>query len=162
MSCLDRASSTQVINSAKGQDTRKTLLGTLARSAHYLSKLHCVAMRQKDMAGAKGYVEFEIGKNAVRDHQEVDEAEVMKKLNRNLLPLFFLTTVLCYVDRTNLAFAALQLNKSLGFTEKVYGLGSGIFFIGYSLFQVCLSLHSLHFGNQHLCCSLPHAPCPPL
>lgn len=69
----------------------------------------------------------------------------MKKLNRNLLPLFFLTTMLCYIDRTNLAFAALQLNKSLGFTEKVYGLGSGIFFIGYSLFQVLLlSLQAIH------------------
>ncbi len=93
-------------------------------------------MRQKEMTGVVSKAELKSGKGS-RDHEDVVETEVMKKLNRNLLPLFFLTTVLCYVDRTNLAFAALQLNKDLGFTEKVYGLGSGIFFIGYSLFQVC-------------------------
>ncbi len=104
------------------------------------------------MAGPKDMAVIESGRT-LRDHHEVDEAEVMKKLNRNLLPLFFLTTVLCYVDRTNLAFAALQLNKSLGFTEKVYGLGSGIFFIGYSLFQVCLSMQcSIPLVQTYRCC----------
>ena len=95
-------------------------------------------MRQKEMTDIVAKADMKCEKGS-RDHEDVVEAEVMKKLNRNLLPLFFLTTVLCYVDRTNLAFAALQLNKDLGFTEKVYGLGSGIFFIGYSLFQVCYS-----------------------
>ena len=66
----------------------------------------------------------------------VDEAAVLRKLNRHIVTKFFLMTVLCYIDRTNLAFAALQLNKSLGFTERVYGLGSGVFFVGYALFQV--------------------------
>ncbi|BDA42609.1 Putative tartrate transporter [Coccomyxa sp. Obi] len=92
-------------------------------------------MRQKEMTDVVAKADLK-GEKGSRDHEDVVEAEVIKKLNRNLLPLFFLTTVLCYVDRTNLAFAALQLNKDLGFTEKVYGLGSGIFFIGYSLFQV--------------------------
>lgn len=95
-------------------------------------------MRQKDMTDIAVKADLKGGKGS-RDHEDVVEAEITKKLNRNLLPLFFFTTVLCYVDRTNLAFAALQLNKDLGFTEKVYGLGSGIFFIGYSLFQVCYS-----------------------
>ena len=38
--------------------------------------------------------------------------------------------------RTNLAFAALQLNQQLGFTDYIYGLGSSVFFISYSLCQV--------------------------
>ena len=54
--------------------------------------------------------------------------------------LFFVLTVLCYVDRTNLAFAALQLNRDLHFSHRVYGLGSGLFFfIGYVTFQVHIS-----------------------
>lgn len=69
-------------------------------------------------------------------HHAVDEAVVLRKLNRHILIKFFIMTVLCYIDRTNLAFAALQLNRSLGFTEKVYGMGSGVFFLGYSMFQV--------------------------
>ena len=66
----------------------------------------------------------------------VDEAAVLKKLNRHIVIKFFIMTILCYIDRTNLAYAALQLNESLGFTEKVYGLGSGVFFASYALFQV--------------------------
>lgn len=49
---------------------------------------------------------------------------------------FCLTRYYLHADRTNLAFAALQLNKSLGFSEKLYGLGSSIFFIGYSALQI--------------------------
>ncbi len=60
---------------------------------------------------------------------------MLRKLNRHILTKFFAMTVLCYIDRTNLAFAALPLNRSLGFSEYVYGVGSGIFFVGYSLFM---------------------------
>lgn len=72
----------------------------------------------------------------------MDEAAVLRKLNRHILVKFFAMTVLCYIDRTNLAFAALQLNRSLGFTEYVYGVGSGIFFVGYSLFMVRWHTHT--------------------
>lgn len=60
---------------------------------------------------------------------------MLRKLNRHILTKFFAMTVLCYIDRTNLAFAALPLNRSLGFSEFVYGAGSGIFFVGYSAFM---------------------------
>ncbi|KAL6757387.1 major facilitator superfamily domain-containing protein [Haematococcus lacustris] len=64
------------------------------------------------------------------------DAAVFSKLNWRLLPLFWLTVILSYVDRTNLAFASIQLNKDLGFTPAVYGLGSGLFFATYALLQV--------------------------
>ena len=47
-------------------------------------------------------------------------------------------------DRTNLAFAALQLNKSLGFSESVYGTGSSVFFLGYSALQIPSNVRSFH------------------
>ena len=67
---------------------------------------------------------------------EVNEHVVTRKLNMHILTKFFIMTIMCYLDRTNLAFAALQLNKSLGFSEHVYGVGSSVFFIGYALCQV--------------------------
>jgi ACS family tartrate transporter-like MFS transporter len=52
------------------------------------------------------------------------------------LPFVFLMYVICYLDRANLSFANLRMSADLGFSDAVYGLGSGIFFIGYVLFEV--------------------------
>jgi D-galactonate transporter len=53
-----------------------------------------------------------------------------------LIPFLFILYVVAYLDRINVSFAALQMNKELGFSEAVYGWGFGIFFIGYFLFEV--------------------------
>ena len=83
-------------------------------------------------------------------HQEqlsgVDQKVLLSKLNSHLLWKFFALTVLCYVDRTNLAFAAIQLNKSLGFTEHIYGVGASIFFVGYSVCQIPSNLILVRVG----------------
>jgi sugar phosphate permease len=48
----------------------------------------------------------------------------------------FIASVIAYLDRVNLAYAALTMNKDLGFRDSVYGMGAGIFFAGYVLFEV--------------------------
>src|SRR6058998_7859 len=48
----------------------------------------------------------------------------------------FLLYVVSYLDRINVGFAALQLNKALNFDPAVFGLGAGLFFIGYFIFEV--------------------------
>jgi MFS transporter, ACS family, tartrate transporter len=53
-----------------------------------------------------------------------------------LIPFMTLLYLLSFVDRTNAGFAALTMNKDLGFSPTVFGFGAGIFFIGYALFQV--------------------------
>jgi MFS transporter, ACS family, tartrate transporter len=58
-----------------------------------------------------------------------------KRLLRVLLPLF-IGSVIAYLDRVNLAYAALTMNKDLGFSASVFGLGAGIFFAGYVLFEI--------------------------
>lgn len=58
------------------------------------------------------------------------------KLRRRLLPLLFLGALICYVDRTNISFAALQMNRELWLTHRQYGMAAGLFFITYSLFAV--------------------------
>ncbi|CAL5219790.1 g1695 [Coccomyxa viridis] len=83
-----------------------------------------------------------------KPYKEQDESVILRKLNRHLLPPLVLITLLNYIDRSNLAFAALQLNQSLGFTEKVYGIGSSIFFIGYALFQVPSNIVMIRLGPR--------------
>ena len=60
----------------------------------------------------------------------------MRKVSRRLLPLLFLLYIASYLDRTNVGIAALQMNKAIGLSAAAYGLGAGIFFIGYALFEV--------------------------
>src|SRR5438128_4259369 len=64
------------------------------------------------------------------------EAAVIAKLTRRLLPFLFLLYIVAYLDRINVGFAALQMQKQLRFNDAVYGLGAGMFFAGYFLFQV--------------------------
>jgi D-galactonate transporter len=59
-----------------------------------------------------------------------------KRVTWRLLPFLFLCYVVAYLDRVNVGFAKLQMMQDLGFSETVYGVGAGIFFIGYFLFEV--------------------------
>jgi len=64
------------------------------------------------------------------------EEATYRKVTWRLLPLLFLCYVLAYLDRVNVGFAKLQMQKDLGFSDTVYGIGAGVFFIGYFLFEV--------------------------
>jgi sugar phosphate permease len=66
----------------------------------------------------------------------VDESTVYAKVAWRLIPFLFLCYVAAYLDRVNVGFAKLQMLSDLKFSETVYGLGAGIFFIGYFLFEV--------------------------
>lgn len=52
-----------------------------------------------------------------------------------LLPLF-IGSIIAYLDRVNIAYAALTMNKDLGFSAEIFGMGAGIFFFGYILFEI--------------------------
>lgn len=64
------------------------------------------------------------------------EAKTYAKVTARLLPFLFLCYVAAYLDRVNVGFAKLQMLNDLQFSETVYGLGAGIFFIGYFFFEV--------------------------
>lgn len=64
------------------------------------------------------------------------EAIVVQTLTWRIVPFLFLLYIVAYLDRINLGFAALQMQRQLGFNDAVYGLGAGIFFAGYFFFQV--------------------------
>ena len=61
---------------------------------------------------------------------------VYRKVGWRLIPLLFVCYIVAYLDRVNVGFAKLQMQGDLQFSEAVYGLGAGIFFIGYFLFEV--------------------------
>ena len=60
----------------------------------------------------------------------------LPKVRRRLIPFLFLLYIVAYLDRINVSFAALQMNEDLGFTAAIYGLGAGIFFVSYVLFEI--------------------------
>jgi ACS family tartrate transporter-like MFS transporter len=64
------------------------------------------------------------------------EQRTIAKVSWRLLPLIVVIYFVAYMDRTNVSFAALSMNKDLGFSAYVYGWGAGIFFLGYFLFEV--------------------------
>ena len=64
------------------------------------------------------------------------ERSTMRKVYWRLLPLTILVYFLCYLDRINVGFAALTMNKDLGLDAATYGMAAGAFFWGYFLFEV--------------------------
>ncbi len=64
------------------------------------------------------------------------EQTAVRKVYWRLLPLAILTYLLCYLDRINVGFAALTMNKDLGLDAATYGMAAGAFFWGYFLFEV--------------------------
>lgn len=64
------------------------------------------------------------------------ETRLYRKVAWRLLPLLLICYLVAYLDRINVGFAKLQMQDALGFGDAVYGLGAGIFFLGYFLFEV--------------------------
>jgi MFS transporter, ACS family, tartrate transporter len=64
------------------------------------------------------------------------ERQTMKKIYLRLLPFCFVLYFICYLDRVNIGFAALTMNKDIGLSAYVFGLGAGAFFWGYFLLEV--------------------------
>jgi MFS transporter, ACS family, tartrate transporter len=60
----------------------------------------------------------------------------VRKITLRLIPFLFILYVVAWLDRVNVGFAALQMNSDLRFSSAVFGFGSGVFFLGYCLFEV--------------------------
>jgi ACS family tartrate transporter-like MFS transporter len=72
----------------------------------------------------------------------------LRKAGLRLLPVIGLGYGLAYMDRINISFASLQMNRDLHFSASVYGFGAGLFFIGYALCEVPSNLMLLRFGAK--------------
>ena len=82
------------------------------------------------------------------DADDVREQRLLGIVRWRLLPFMFVLYIVSYIDRVNVGFASLQMNRDLGLSGSVYGLGAGIFFIGYFLFEVPSNLLLERFGAR--------------
>jgi ACS family tartrate transporter-like MFS transporter len=73
---------------------------------------------------------------AIAESTQTIERRTIAKVSWRLLPLVALAYCIAYIDRSNISFAALTMNKDLGFSAYIYGWGAGIFFFGYFLFEI--------------------------
>ncbi len=76
------------------------------------------------------------------------EAATMRRVSWRLMPFLLAAYLLCYIDRVNVGFASLQMNQAVGIDPKTYGLGAGIFFIGYFILEVPSNLALERFGAR--------------
>src|ERR1700744_1335484 len=77
------------------------------------------------------------------------EAALYRKVAFRLIPILFLGYFVAYLDRVNVGFAKLQMLNDLNLSEAVYGVGAGIFFIGYFVFQVPSNLILQKVGARY-------------
>ena len=61
---------------------------------------------------------------------------VFSKISWRILPILLIAYMIAYLDRVNIGYAQLQMKQTLPFGDAVYGIGAGIFFLGYFLFEV--------------------------
>lgn len=78
----------------------------------------------------------------------VFENAVYSKVTRRLIPFLIFCYFFAYLDRVNVGFAKLHMQDALNFSDTVYGLGAGIFFIGYFLFELPSNLLMQRFGPR--------------
>jgi MFS family permease len=95
---------------------------------------------------------MEVVKQACADGLSADDNALLRKAyasaQRRILPILFGLWMLAWVGRSNVAFAKLQMVVDLRFSETVYGLGAGLFFVGYVLFGVPTTMLQKKFGAR--------------
>ena len=77
------------------------------------------------------------------------EAALYAKVTRRIIPFLFLCYVFAYVDRVNVGFAKLQMQQDLGISDSVYGIGAGMFFLGYFFFEIPCNIALQKIGAKY-------------
>ena len=80
--------------------------------------------------------------------------QIFTKVARRLIPFMVALYTVSFLDRVNVGFAALTMNKDLGFTPEIYGWGAGIFFFGYFLFEIPSNVILTHVGARRWICRI--------
>ncbi len=78
----------------------------------------------------------------------VDEQSLHRKTMRRILPFLFVCYVVSYLDRVNVGFAALTMNAHIGLTATAFGIGAGLFFLGYFLAEIPSNLIMMRVGAR--------------
>ncbi len=81
-------------------------------------------------------------------HVVVNENDLVKKITHHIVPLVMVLYTVAYVDRSVIGFAKLEMGADVGLSDTAYGLGAGLFFLGYFLFEVPSSWVMPKFGPR--------------
>lgn len=92
---------------------------------------------------ARGYIEGDREMNSGRA-----AASAKRKAYTHIILPAFIGGLIAYIDRVNISFAALTMNHDLGFTAQIFGMGAGIFFFGYFLFEVPGALVAAKYSTR--------------
>src|SRR4051795_12569061 len=76
------------------------------------------------------------------------EHRTIARVTARLVPFLIICYFVAYLDRVNVGFAALTMNKDIGISQTAYGLGAGIFFLSYFIFEVPSNLFLERFGAR--------------
>jgi hypothetical protein len=76
------------------------------------------------------------------------EQQTIKRVTRRMIPFLVLLFVVAFLDRNNVGFAALRMNEDIGISQTIYGLGAGIFFLGYFMFEVPSNILLHRYGAR--------------
>jgi ACS family tartrate transporter-like MFS transporter len=79
---------------------------------------------------------------------QVVEKQIIRRLFWRLIPLLSVLYIIAFIDRVNVSFAALTMNKQIGLTAYTFGLGAGIFYFGYCVFEVPSNLMLYRVGAR--------------
>ncbi|MDD2058667.1 MFS transporter [Pseudomonas sp. GD03860] len=85
---------------------------------------------------------------AVTDTDALETREVFRKVILRLLPYLFLAYALNTIDRLNVSFAKLRMAEDIALTDAAYGVGAGIFYLGYILFEVPSNMYLQRIGAR--------------
>jgi sugar phosphate permease len=77
------------------------------------------------------------------------ERALYSRVTRRIIPFLFLCYVFAYVDRVNVGFAKLQMQQDLRISDAVYGMGAGMFFLGYFFFEVPCNMALQKIGAKY-------------
>ena len=76
------------------------------------------------------------------------EKAVYRRIDLRIVPVIMIAYVLAFLDRINVGYAQLQMKQSLGFSDAVYGVGAGIFFLSYFLCELPSNLWMQKIGAR--------------
>ncbi|MGH9324423.1 MAG: MFS transporter [Vicinamibacteria bacterium] len=79
---------------------------------------------------------------------DLTSESVVRKVSRRLIPFLFLLYIFAYLDRINIGFAALSMNRELGLTATMFGMANTIFYFGYFLFEIPSNLMLARYGAR--------------
>lgn len=76
------------------------------------------------------------------------EEQTIRRISKRIIPFLIILFVMAFLDRTNIGFAALHMNDAIGITQTLFGLGAGIFFLGYFIAEVPSNILLHRFGAR--------------